>query len=236
MSPMSPTAQRMPGLRELGKAERTRRILAAARRLITAEGVEGLTMRRLAREAHVSVRTLYNLSLDKDAVLDALIDRYLDEVDEALAAIDSADPLDRAEAVVTYSLDILFSDAAFYRHFHGFILPLQSGAQLRLAFRAQRILETAIEAGVTSGALNGDCPPELLSRQVLLAHVETIRLWAHEVISPDVARAQAVSSLHVCLLAVAEPETREALLQQAAPLREILAAFTPPGTPPGPIA
>lgn len=56
------------------KAERRRRILAAARRLVGSKGYAGLTMRDLARAAKVSVPTLYNLFGGKDAILVAALE------------------------------------------------------------------------------------------------------------------------------------------------------------------
>ena len=218
-----------PSLRELGKARRSQRILRAARALIASDGIDGLTMRRLADRAEVSVRTLYNLSLGRDAVIDALTAEYLDEVDTALAAIDSLDPLDRAEAVVTCSLDILFQDEAFHRHLHGAVLPIGRGDQLRHGFRAQQMMARAIETGVRNGSLDDSYSPELLSRQALLAHLETIRLWANGVFTPDVARAQSLSALYICLLAIARPRTRKELFRRIEPLTPVLASLTPEG-------
>ena len=55
-------------------------MLAAARR-IADDGVDHLTMRRLAGELGVMPNTLYSYFPDKDALLDALIDDLLGEID-----------------------------------------------------------------------------------------------------------------------------------------------------------
>jgi AcrR family transcriptional regulator len=60
-------------------------VLAAARRIADDEGVDRLTMRRLAGELGVTPNALYTYVPDKDALLDALLD-------DLLAGVDSGDP------------------------------------------------------------------------------------------------------------------------------------------------
>jgi TetR/AcrR family tetracycline transcriptional repressor len=56
-------------------------VLAAARRIADAEGVDRLTMRRLAAELGVMPNALYTYVSDKEALLDALLDDLLADVD-----------------------------------------------------------------------------------------------------------------------------------------------------------
>jgi AcrR family transcriptional regulator len=63
-------------------------VLEAARRIADAEGVDRLTMRRLAAELGVTPNTLYTYFPHKEALLDALID-------DLLAGIDAGDPAER---------------------------------------------------------------------------------------------------------------------------------------------
>jgi TetR/AcrR family tetracycline transcriptional repressor len=62
-------------------------VLAAARRIADDEGVDRLTMRRLAAELGVMPNALYTYVSDKEALLDALID-------DLLGGIDPDDPAD----------------------------------------------------------------------------------------------------------------------------------------------
>lgn len=62
------------------------RILAAARAILEAEGVEAMSMRRIAGRLGCSVGTLYNHVADKDEVLGALIGETHATVLRALAA------------------------------------------------------------------------------------------------------------------------------------------------------
>lgn len=58
------------------------RILAAAIALADADGVEGLTMRNLARSLGYEVMSLYNHVANKDDVLDGMVDRVASEIDD----------------------------------------------------------------------------------------------------------------------------------------------------------
>ena len=74
MSTSERPRHRVPGQR----AGLTRElVLAAARRIADAEGVDRLTMRRLAAELGVQPNALYTYVPDKEALLDALIDDLL---------------------------------------------------------------------------------------------------------------------------------------------------------------
>jgi TetR/AcrR family tetracycline transcriptional repressor len=70
-------------------------VLAAARRIADAEGVDRLTMRRLATELGVLPNALYSYVPDKEALLDALIDDLLGGIDTGEAAEDWRDGLAR---------------------------------------------------------------------------------------------------------------------------------------------
>jgi TetR/AcrR family transcriptional regulator, tetracycline repressor protein len=70
-------------------------VLRVARRIADEEGVERLTMRRLAAELGVTPNALYTYVPDKEGLLDALIDDLLAGVDTGEAAADWRDGLVR---------------------------------------------------------------------------------------------------------------------------------------------
>jgi AcrR family transcriptional regulator len=70
-------------------------VLRAARRIADEEGVERLTMRRLAAELGVMPNALYTYVPDKEGLLDALIDDLLAGVDTGETAADWRDGLAR---------------------------------------------------------------------------------------------------------------------------------------------
>lgn len=67
------------------------RILKAALTLADAEGLDALTMRRLAAELDVEAMSLYHHVPNKDALLDGLVDAVIGEVRDAVSESGDAD-------------------------------------------------------------------------------------------------------------------------------------------------
>ena len=66
---------------------RVAQILAAADAILSVEGFEALTVRRIAQEAGVPVGSIYQFFPDKAAVVDALAHGYIGEFDAAIAGL-----------------------------------------------------------------------------------------------------------------------------------------------------
>jgi len=66
--------------------ERVERILDVAARIVVERGVDALTTRSVADEADVPVASLYQYFSDRDAVLLALVERDIAEMDEQVRA------------------------------------------------------------------------------------------------------------------------------------------------------
>ena len=80
---VGPTRRRLPT--QARSRERVERILDAAAQLVVAEGVEGLTTRSIAESAGLPVASLYQYFADKEAVLLALCERDMAEMDDQVA-------------------------------------------------------------------------------------------------------------------------------------------------------
>lgn len=95
-SPLPTTARKQP--RQARARLTVARILAAARELVAADGVDALTTNRVAEAAHVNIATLYQYFPHKDAVLDALLGVYLEEMvvalDQLLGSLDDSASLE----------------------------------------------------------------------------------------------------------------------------------------------
>ncbi|GGT01576.1 TetR family transcriptional regulator [Streptomyces tanashiensis] len=77
-----PRVRREP--RQARSRARVEAILGAADRLLSQEGYEALTMRRIAEDAGVPVGSIYQFYPDKGAVVDALGRRYLEGFGSAI--------------------------------------------------------------------------------------------------------------------------------------------------------
>jgi len=67
------------------------RVLAAAVALVDAEGVQALTMRRLAAELGVEAMSLYYHLPGKESLLDGLVEQVLGEIAATVSRLDSSD-------------------------------------------------------------------------------------------------------------------------------------------------
>jgi len=102
--------------REREREEIRTKILDAARELFASEGVESVTMRRIADRIEYSPTAIYFHFRDKDALLAELCDHDFREFAHqftALAAI--ADPLERLRAVGHAYIDFGFRNRSHYR-------------------------------------------------------------------------------------------------------------------------
>jgi AcrR family transcriptional regulator len=131
--------------RQARSRARLAQILAAADAILTADGVEALTVRRIAERAGVPVGTLYQFFPDKGSVVDAVARAYIAEfdrlVDELVSSAANGDWSDPAGRIVD-------EFAALYRSHPGYV-ALWSGRHLspELA-RADEANNQLIAAGV----------------------------------------------------------------------------------------
>jgi AcrR family transcriptional regulator len=137
------------GLRREPRQARSRarlaQILAAADAILSEEGVEALTVRRIAERAGVPVGSLYQFFPDKGSVVDAVARAYIDEFDNAVdGLVNSATSGDWSDPVGR----IVDEFVALYRSHPGYV-ALWSGRHLspELA-RADEANNQLIAAGV----------------------------------------------------------------------------------------
>jgi len=203
------------GKRELGKERRRRQILDAAARLVEADGLEGLTMRRLSDGAGVSYATVYNLVGSKEDVLVALLRSRLEEVGVELATSALRDPLERARVLVARVVDHFVARPRLYRPLVVAVHEPAAGARgLPIRLRTIELHETAIREAMERGLLRRDLDPHVLARHVTLAVNSAIRRWAAGESSATAFRAEAEYALAVSLLGIAAPSTRKKLLAE----------------------
>lgn len=141
----SPAARLRREPRQARSKARLAQILAAADAILATEGVEALTVRRIAERAGVPVGSLYQFFPDKGSVVDAVARAYIAEfdaaVDNLVSAADSGDWSDPVGRIVDEFV-------ALYRSHPGYV-ALWSGRHLspELA-RADEANNQLIAAGV----------------------------------------------------------------------------------------
>ncbi|WP_051274590.1 TetR/AcrR family transcriptional regulator [Cellulomonas sp. URHD0024] len=88
-------------LREQRRQEMTEAILRSARRQLETAGVEGVTLREVARDIGIAVSALYRYVDDRDDLItELLVEAFTDHADAVDAAVDAASPGDVRGAIV----------------------------------------------------------------------------------------------------------------------------------------
>ncbi len=139
------------------------RIVAEARAMVVAGGVESLSLRRLGRRLGVSAPALYFHVDSKAALLRAVAEGEIAVLAEQFAAIDDADPLDRiraqSRAYVRYARDNpeLFQVLLLSPPDLG-VAPLPEGAALPASTEAFAAASDAIHEAMAAGQIVADDP------------------------------------------------------------------------------
>ena len=152
-------------------------ILAAAYALIDADGLEGASMDRIAREAGVSKTTLYNYYPSKEELLRAVIVRYATSfltrsVEDLVAAEDSPEPLEaKLKTFARHVLDFLYREKSvgrFYRLIVGASVHSDVGRIFRSAGpeEAMQAVAAYLKRRMDAGEL-APADPYVRSRQLM---------------------------------------------------------------------
>lgn len=112
------------------------RILSAAKTVLATEGLDGLTIRRVAKEAKLSPMALYRHFPDKDALLDALMRDGIAAWEKIVGGIRAKDPLEWLRAVSEAHLDFALTQP--HRYDAAFFLPAPAARQFPDDFAAGR--------------------------------------------------------------------------------------------------
>jgi len=141
----------MDGLRRAPQQARSRarvrRLLEAADAVLAADGYDALTIRRIAAEAGVPVGTIYQFFPDKQAIVDALARRYLEEFAAVVEDVTDRASRERWDDPVQILLDAFIG---LYRSRPGY-LTIWTGDHLSPELRrADEENNAAIADGVRS--------------------------------------------------------------------------------------
>lgn len=195
--------------------ERTRRrVLDTARAYLDAHGVEQLSMRRLAEEAGVSVRTLYNHFGDRDGLLTALIRGSLDSLDVATQQLSSTDPLDRIWEAVAVSIDTLVAEIP-RSVVRAVLMDDRMVNEVNRGWTGWEPIVAEIRAATRRGVLRDDVDPAVLADHAAMVLFHLQRRWTAGEIDTDELRAGARHAFDLCLLTIARPRARARILAHA---------------------
>lgn len=198
--------------------------------LITRDGMATLTMRALAKEAGLSVTTLYNLFGAREDIVRALVEEAIDHMDEALereAPLD--DPIERCRAVVIVSIRLIHEDEAMFRPMMLASQPLTSSTDGHgvVSRRAARMQAIAIEEAMSRGLLKPVLDPMMLGTQIYHGWEHAFLQWLAGRLDVAGFEARALYGLYVALLGVASDSLRPGLEAELERLEVLLTSNAP---------
>ncbi len=141
---------------EQKKEEKRARIVAAAREMIGETGDTTLSMRPLARRAGVSPATPYNLFGTKQVIIEAVLAADVQQFVERVAAVESADAIQRIFDALRLSVDFYRDEPKFYRALFralfdaGSLDLARTFDPPRRAFWRDRVKEAIADGGLAS--------------------------------------------------------------------------------------
>lgn len=171
--------------RQARSRARLAQILAAADAILATEGVEALTVRRIAERAGVPVGSLYQFFPDKGSVVDAVARAYIAEFDAAVESLvksaasgDWSDPVGR----------IVDEFVALYRSHPGYV-ALWSGRHLspelaRADEANNQLIAMGVQRVLTEHAGVADGPMLELAAQIAVRTADALLQYAFS-LSPD---------------------------------------------------
>lgn len=185
-------------------------ILEAGARILSQSGWAGLTTNAVAARAGVSVGSLYEYFADKQAIVDALLDRHLDEAELALAraaagADGHAGPQDIAVALVAGYAAVHAGDPGLHRALSSQV-PIGPSQLARLKAIKGRAV------ALVAGALEGHVADAPTVGRVLVDAADTLtHHWIAEEAAEPHRLAALLDSLAAMLAAFVRVRSRPAV-------------------------
>jgi AcrR family transcriptional regulator len=164
--------------REDAKEFNRARIRAAAEAIIRAEGIDSLTMRRLADEAEVSLRTPYNLFGSKTDVLIALLDDAQLQLSPLGSAAGEGPAIDQLLEALARTEAFFASDEEYYRGIYQAIMTsdhpeAREAGVMRAITTAQLLMARAVELGELAPHTNSAA----LGRHLAIQLLAVLGMW-----------------------------------------------------------
>jgi len=196
------------------RQQRTRaEILHAVGEIIAADGLDGLTMRKLADRAGVAVATLYNQFTDRDGVLVAFVSSGLDQLEFELDEQPAADPIDATRVLFAALDETIDARKHVWRPVLATLRSVPNSP--RMGSVGERIV-TAVEADLAkaqaAGMLVAGCNVDRLAWHIFVSWMRGLERWAQGTIDWDVYRSSTQTAIEAALAAVLiEPMRADAL-------------------------
>lgn len=197
------------------RQERTRSdVLAAVGDIVASEGLDGLTMRKLAERAGVAVATLYNQFSDRGGVLVAFVTSGLDQLERELDEQPAAGPIDTTRALFAGLDDTIGAATEVWRPV---LAAVKSGPGIdsmgAVGDRIVNSIANDLAKAATDAMFIGECDTALLAKHLFTQKMRILERWAHGRIDWTQYRAMSDLSAELSLASVLVDPYREAALR-----------------------
>lgn len=211
-------------LLEEHKAERRGRILATARQIMAQDGYEGLSMRRLAKAARVSVPTLYNYFGSKQAILEGWLDENFVVVTTALQNAEGEGIAERMLCSCEAATDDLLEAPAYTRALVNHFLVATETSALRRSFEQGYValLAAELSAARERGEVYDWVEPRAVAGRQFAHYMQVMIQWARGDFDDRTFRDAALLGLCLLLLGVTQGESAQRFEARARDLQASL--------------
>jgi len=196
------------------RQERTRNeILLAVGEIVAADGLDGLTMRKLADRAGVAVATLYNQFDDRNGVLVAFVGHGLDKLELELDEQPAEEPIAATRVLFRAVDDTIAADVNIWRPVLA-TLKSNPGSQ-RMGGVGERIvsaIDNDLAKAQAAGMLLGHCAIDRLAWHIFVQWMRGLERWAQGTIDWATYQSNHHLGLELSLAAVlVEPYRSDSL-------------------------
>ncbi len=199
------------------KHKRREFILACAGDIIAEDGIDALTIARLAQRSNVTIPTVHNLLGRRANILDTLVREAMDDVMREATAFDPSDAIPALEDFIDGLIGLIAGNETYYRaafiageRINFFEHESADGIVAHSRNYAREICAHAIKQGKLLG--------EIDEQQIALRLFSSQRLarldWMHGYIDLKAYRKQVLTGMFITLCADASAEFKTELLRR----------------------
>lgn len=199
------------------RQQRTRAdILQAVGEIIAVDGLDGLTMRKLAERAGVAVATLYNQFTDRDGVLVAFVSSGLDELEFELDEQPAVSPIDATRVLFDALHGTIDDRSHVWRPVLATLRSIPNSPRMGpVGERIVAAIEADLAKAQADGLFIGPCDTDRLAWHIFVSWMRGLERWAQGTIDWDLHRSNAVIALELALAAVLVEPQRTGALRRA---------------------
>lgn len=214
------------GKRERGLAERRKRLVHAARELISERDDGSFSMQELATRAGLALATPYNLFGSKAKVLEQVFLQELQEFHRKRWKLGKQTPVNMIMGIVDQLAVALFKRPQFFRNLSREMFTLGPGdLSKNIGPVSEMLLRPLVAELIEIGAVDKSVPAEIISLQLQLTYSASFSWWAVMDPTYDQFRSQMRACFALTFLAALSGEDRtrlyEILAQEAVVINSV---------------